>query len=78
MIPASEIRICEYRDAEGNWHPCTLAQLTEGDVVRFFEPDGLPVLRKGEAYFVVKERASLVIELETEVIPQAPIEEEPQ
>ena len=78
MIHASEIRRCEYRDADGNWYQCTLAQLTEGDVIRFFEPSGVPVLMNGEANFVVKERASLVIELEKEVVPPAPIEEEPQ
>jgi hypothetical protein len=51
MISTSEMRRIEVQTGDPSvWQEVTLGQLTKGDVIRMFEPDGTPVVMHAGEY----------------------------
>jgi len=68
MIPADQLRRTEVWH-EGKWIQVSLGQVTEGDVIRQFEPDGRPVLVHSLHHMKVTDRPAMLAEPFTEELP---------
>ena len=69
MITVDQMRKIEILGQDSLWYEVTLGQLTEGDTIRMFEPDGTPVEAEGATVFTLTSRPAFQANFDKPALP---------